>query len=116
VDFKPRPASSFQLLAAPEMRECREATIKDLGLWDDALRFEHLDFILIRRQDALFSYSLVTGDLKKIHSAPNMSDSRLVDGMTWGKHQWVFLPERDGHAVLPLTSQTEKTSTSRFLV
>ncbi len=110
--FPAKASPVVPVLAAPAMQECREATVKDLGLWDDALRFEDLDFILLRKKDALFAYSPVSGSLRKIRSAPDLDNSHLVDtlawgkqqspianiivlpgmvdGLTWGKHQWVF--------------------------
>jgi hypothetical protein len=78
------------IVAAPKMQECHEAKINDLGLWDDVFRFENLDSIILRRGDELFSYSLVTSDLKRIRTISDMTGSRILNGIAWGKHQWLF--------------------------
>jgi hypothetical protein len=78
------------VVAAPKMHECQEAKTKDLGLWDDVFRFENLDAIILRRGDKMFSYSLVTSDLQKIGTVADMTGSRIIDGVGWGKPQWLF--------------------------
>lgn len=90
AEAQPKTDIGIPIIAAPKMRECREAKTKDLGVWDDAFRFENLDFILLRKQNELFSYSLITSDLKRIRIPAGMADTRIREGMTWGKHQWVF--------------------------
>jgi hypothetical protein len=78
------------VVAAPKMRECQGVKTKDLGLWDDVFRFENLDAVILRRGDKLVSYSLVTSDMKKIGMVSDMTGSRIIDGVRWGKHQWLF--------------------------
>jgi hypothetical protein len=72
------------------MRECQEAKIKDLGLWDDFFRFEKLDFVILRKGGELFFYSLVNSDLKRISTVSDMTGSRFIEGTACGKHQWLF--------------------------
>jgi len=83
-------AINVPTVAAPTMQECQEAKINDLGLWDDVFRFKNLDSIILRRGDELFSYSLVTSDLKRIRTISDMTGSRIIDGVAWEKHQWLF--------------------------
>lgn len=78
------------VVPAPAMLQCREAAVKDLGAWDDELRFADQDSIVLRRENSLFSYSLVTGRLKEIHFTNNLAGVRMLHGMTWETHQWVF--------------------------
>ena len=110
-EFQTKADIGIPVVAAPEMRECPEPTIKDLGLWDDALRFENLDIVLLRRQDSLFSYSPATGDLRRIHTAPNMIDSHLVEGMTWKEHQWLFC---QSGTVTPFAVDLSNAKTASF--
>ncbi len=84
------PGINVPIIAAPKMRECQEAKIHDLGLWDDFFRFENLDSIILRRGDELFSCSMVTSDLKKIDTVSDMAESRIINGAVWEKHQWLF--------------------------
>lgn len=109
--FQTKADIDVPIVAAPEMRECPKAVITDLGLWDDALRFENLDIVLLRRQATLFTYSLVTGDFKKIHTMPKMIDSRLVDGMTWKNRQWVFCQSK---TVMPFAVDLSNANTVNF--
>lgn len=90
VGYSQTNGIELPVIPAPAMHQCREAKVKDLGLWDDAFRFEDSDFVLLRKQDALFSYSPVTGGLRKIRTLPDLVDSRLVEGIIWQKRQWVF--------------------------
>jgi hypothetical protein len=78
------------IIAAPKIRECQEAKTHDLGLWDDVFRFENSDSIILRRDDELFSYSLVTSDLKRIRTISEMTGSHIINGIAWGNHQWLF--------------------------
>ena len=78
------------IVAAPKMRVCQEAKINDLGFWDDVFRFENSDFIVLRRGDELFSYSLVASDLKRIKTISHMTSARIINGVVCGKHQWLF--------------------------
>ena len=87
------------IVPAPAMRECPEASVVDLGTWDDAFRFEDLDSVFLRRGDKLFSYSPVTGNLKQFRIVAGMANSRVVNTKIWGKHQWVFC---DRGTVLPI--------------
>lgn len=110
-DLQARANIVVPTVAAPYMRECQEAKINDFGLWNDAFRFKDSDVVLLRQQDALFSYSLVTGDLRKIRTLPDLVDSRLVDGITWGKHQWLFCQSR---TVLPFAVDLSTWKTVTF--
>jgi hypothetical protein len=89
-ELQARVTISVPIVAAPEMQKCQEAKIKDVGLWDDVFRFENSDFVLLRKKDELFSYSLITDELKKLRTVPSMIDSHIIDGITWGKRQWLF--------------------------
>ncbi len=78
------------IVPAQPMRECSEASVNDLGIWDDAFKFDGLDLVFLRREDKLFSYSPVTGKLKQFRTVAGMANSRVVNTKIWGKHQWVF--------------------------
>jgi hypothetical protein len=83
-------AGGVPVVPAPVVRECREAKAMDLGRWDDVLRFEDRDFILLRKGDALFSCSPVDGVLKKVYQAPSLTNAFFAGGLSWGKRQWAF--------------------------
>ncbi len=78
------------IVAAPKIRECQEAKTHDLGLWVDVFRYENSDAIILRRGDEIFSYSLVTSDLKRIRTITEMTGSHIINGIAWGNHQWLF--------------------------
>jgi hypothetical protein len=88
--FAANAGINVPIIAAPIMRVCQEAKAQDLGLWDDVFRFENLDAVILRRGDELFSYSLVTSESKRISTVSDMAGSRIIDGISRGKHQWLF--------------------------
>ena len=90
IGYSQTNKTEIPLGSAPPMRQCREAKVKDLGIWDDALRFADQDAIVLRKGDALFSYSLVTDRLKQIRVTNDLAGVHLIDGITWKNQQWVF--------------------------
>lgn len=82
--------TGIPVVSAPVMHHCRAAEVKDLGMWDDTLRFEDQDEIVLRRANSLFSYSLATGRMKELHVTNRLAGVHLIEGMTWEQHQWML--------------------------
>jgi len=106
-----RQAGGVPVVAAPAVRECAEAKVTDLGLWDDLLRFQDQDFILLRKKEAVFSCSMVSGAIKKIETMPHLGEAEFAGGLMWGRRQWVFFQSAES---TPLAVDLSSGKTARF--
>src|SRR5262249_45423303 len=77
---------------APPLRNCHTAAQRDLGVWDDIFVFEDQDFMVLRRDEALFSLSMTKpSKLIKLVTAPETKSAEIILGGHSENNLWLFL-------------------------
>ena len=78
--------------AAPPLQDCKVTATSDLGLWDDVFVPRNQDFVVVRRDAALFSVALAASSAPmKIAKTPAVEHTQIVAGAVVDKRCWLFL-------------------------
>ena len=84
-----------EVAKAPALREIESET-RELGTWDDALKVDDQDFLVLRRGEDLFTLAMNgPAEPKKMQSAERLKGTQIIAAASAGDRLWLFLNSRE---------------------